>query len=69
MTITCPENDSSGTCQVISGAGAGLGIFIQYLGQSLPSLLIVLAIVGVFVAVGIGIAKLLENGIQKVTNK
>jgi hypothetical protein len=34
MTITCPVNDSSGVCATMEGAGAGLGIFIQYMGEN-----------------------------------
>ena len=47
-------------------AGAGLGVFIQYMGQALPTLLIILAMVGIIVAVGYGIAKVVEGGIKTV---
>jgi F0F1-type ATP synthase assembly protein I len=50
----------------MEGAGAGLGIFIQYMGQALPVLLIILAMVGIIVAVGYGIAYVVKSSIQKV---
>lgn len=59
MTITCPVNDSVGVCATMDSAGAGLGVFIQYMGQALPVLLIILAIVGVIGAVGYGIARVI----------
>ena len=66
MAITCPVNDSSGVCATMEGAGAGLGIFIQYMGQALPVLLIILAMVGIIVAVGYGIALVIKGSISKV---
>lgn len=69
MAITCPTNDSVGVCGTMDSAGAGLGVFIQYLGQSLPVLLIILAIVGVIVAVGFGVAKVVGNSMQTVTKR
>lgn len=30
MAISCPVNDTSGVCGTMEGAGAGLGIFIQF---------------------------------------
>lgn len=66
MTITCPVNDTSGVCGTMEGAGAGLGVFIQYMGQALPVLLIILAMVGIIVAVGMGIAMVIKGSIQKV---
>ncbi len=65
-TITCPVNDSSGVCDTMSGAGAGLGVFIQYMGQALPVLLIILAMVGIIVAVGYGIAHVVKGSITSV---
>lgn len=69
MTITCPVNDTSGVCSTMDGAGAGLGVFIQYMGQALPVLLIILAMVGIIVAVGYGIAKVVSGSISKVHMK
>ena len=66
MTITCPVNDSSGVCATMEGAGAGLGIFIQDMGQALPVLLIILAMVGIIVAVGYGIAMVIKGSMSKV---
>ena len=67
--ITCPVNDTSGVCATMQGAGAGLGVFIQYMGQALPTLLIILAMVGIIVAVGYGIAKVVEGGIHSVNRR
>jgi hypothetical protein len=69
MTISCPQNDTSGVCATMEGAGAGLGIFIQYMGQALPALLIILAMVGIIVAVGYGIAKVVGGSIAKVHHR
>ena len=66
MTIQCPVNDSSGVCATMDSAGAGLGVFIQYMGTALPVLLIVLALVGIIVAVGMGIASVVKGSIQRV---
>jgi len=66
MTITCPVNDTSGVCATMDSAGAGLGVFIQYMGTALPVLLIVLALVGIIVAVGMGIASVVKGSIQRV---
>jgi F0F1-type ATP synthase assembly protein I len=66
MTITCPVNDTTGVCGVMDSAGAGLGIFIQYMGSALPVLLIILAMVGIIVAVGYGIASVIKGGLARV---
>jgi F0F1-type ATP synthase assembly protein I len=63
MTISCPQNDTAGVCGTMESAGAGLGVFIQYMGQALPALLIVLALVGIIVAVGLGIATVIRKSI------
>lgn len=41
-------------------------VFIQYMGQALPTLLIVLALVGIIVAVGLGIASVVKKSISGV---
>jgi len=46
--------------QVMASSGAGLGVFIQFMASSLPVLLIVLAMVGIIVIVGLGIAKIIK---------
>lgn len=61
ITIVCPENST--ICSTMEGAGAGLGVFIQYMGEALPVLLIVLALVGIIVAVGYGIAHVVRKSI------
>lgn len=41
-------------------------IFIQYMGQALPVLLIILAMVGIIVAIGYGIASVVKGSITKI---
>jgi len=69
MGITCPVNDTTGVCATMDSAGAGLGVFIQYMGSALPVLLIVLAMVGIIVAVGYGIAKVISGSIHGIKHK
>lgn len=70
MAITCPNGSASdGVCATMSEAGAGLGIFVQYMGQALPILLIILALVGIIVAVGYGIAHVIKASITGVHRK
>lgn len=69
MTISCPENDTVGVCATMDSAGAGLGIFIDYMGTALPTLLIILVLVGVISAIGIGIAYVIKGSIQKVATR
>ena len=64
-TITCPVNESTGICSLLTETGAGLGVFIGYMGQSLPTLLIVIGVVGGIVAVVFAVAKLISSGIGK----
>jgi hypothetical protein len=69
MAITCPVNDTTGVCSTMDSAGAGLGVFIQYMGTALPVLLIVLAMVGIIVAVGYGIASVIKGSITRVRQR
>ncbi len=64
MTITCPANDTTGVCTTMDSAGAGLGVFIQYMGSALPTLLIVLALIGIIVAIGFGLASVIKRSIS-----
>jgi F0F1-type ATP synthase assembly protein I len=61
MTITCPVNDSIGICNTLDSTGAGLGVLFQYLGASLPVLLIVLAVIGGIVAIIMAIAMVIRK--------
>ena len=65
--IICPVNDTTGVCETMQSAGAGLGVFIQFMGQALPTLLIILAMVGIIVAVGFGIATVIRRSISGVS--
>lgn len=68
MAIVCPAN-GTGVCNIMEEAGAGLGLFIQYLGQSLPTLLLILIIVGIVGAVGFAIAAVISGFITKVRTR
>ena len=48
---------------VMNTAGAGLGKFMIYMGNSLPILIIILVMVGIIVAVGYSIAKVISGSI------
>jgi len=63
MTISCPVNDSTGVCGLMESSGAGLGVFFQYLAQGLPSLLLILIIVGIIGAIGLAIAFVIKKSI------
>lgn len=60
-TIVCP-NDSD-ICATMQGAGAGLGVFIQYMGIALPALLLILAVIGIIIAVGYAVARVIEKAV------
>jgi len=66
VSITCPANSTTGVCELMNEAGAGLGAFIQYLGEALPTLLLILIIVGIVGAVGFAIAAVISGFIQRV---
>jgi hypothetical protein len=59
MTITCPVNSTLGVCDLLSEVGAGLGIFFGYLGQSLPALVLILAVIGAVVTIFYAVAKVI----------
>ena len=67
MTIACTDiNDSTGICTTLEGTGAGIGVFVQYLGMALPSLLIILGVIGVVLAIGFAIASVIKKSIGNV---
>ena len=45
---------------IMESSGAGLGTFMTYVGQAIPLLLIGLAFVGIFIIIGIEIAKAIQ---------
>jgi hypothetical protein len=69
MAITCPADATTSVCQLMQESGAGLGSFIEYLGQALPTLLLILIIVGIVGAVGFAIASVISGFITKVRSK
>jgi len=48
---SCPEN-GTGICNLMVESGAGLGSFIQFIGESLPLLLLILMIISIVGAIG-----------------
>jgi hypothetical protein len=58
-----PEDNLSGNAiyDIMSSAGAGLGLFIVFMGQALPILLIIFGFVGIVVAIGFAIAKTITS--------
>lgn len=62
VTITCP-NDST-VCDTMEGAGAGLGIFLEYLGTALPTFLIILALVGGIVAIVVAVGYAIKGSVK-----
>jgi len=70
MTINCSTiTDPNGVCTTMESAGAGLGIFLQYLGAALPAFLLILAIIGVVIAVGYAIAFVIKRSLSGVHMK
>lgn len=69
MAITCPVNDTIGVCSTLDSAGAGLGVFVQYMGVALPPFLIVIGIIGVVLLVGVAIAGVIKNSVHRVSLK
>jgi len=64
MTLACNQiNDTTGICSILEGTGYGLGVLFQALGASLPSLLLVLAVIGGVVAIILGVAYAIKNSI------
>lgn len=59
-----PQSDVSGNAiyQIMNSAGAGLGFFIQIIGIALFPLLILLALVGIIIMLGMAIKKYLIKG-------
>jgi F0F1-type ATP synthase assembly protein I len=64
MAVTCPTNDSFNICSLMDSMGSGLGIFFEKIAQSLPVLLLVLAVITIVVAVGMAVANVIKKGIQ-----
>lgn len=62
-TISCPSN--SGLCTTMDEAGAGFGVFLQYLVAALPTLLIILALVGGVIALLVAISAAIKGSVGK----
>jgi F0F1-type ATP synthase assembly protein I len=64
MSVTCPVNDTIGICNTLDSAGAGLGVFLQYIVLVLPGFLIILGIIGVILAIGYAIAGVIKKSVN-----
>jgi hypothetical protein len=67
-TITCPAN-GTGVCDLLGEAGAGLGLMFQYLGQALPSFLLVLAVIGGVIAIVMALAGVIKGSMHSYTGR
>lgn len=58
-----PEDNLSGNAiyEIMNSAGAGLGLFMVFMGQSLPILLIIFGFIGIVIAIGFAIAKVITS--------
>jgi hypothetical protein len=59
-----PQYLSNPSYQVMASGGAGLGIFMQYLAQALPLLLVPLLFIIVITGIGFSIAYLIKHGFK-----
>ena len=66
MTITCPTNDTIGICSTLDSAGAGIGVFLQYLVIVLPVFLIIIGLIAGVVAIVMAIAHVIEKSVSGV---
>lgn len=61
----CDPASTTGICAIMEEAGYGLGIFLKQIALSLPTLLIVLALVGLIIGIGGGLVILFKNAFSK----
>lgn len=66
MVITCPVNDTIGVCDTLNSAGAGIGVFLQYLVIVLPVFLIIIGLIGGVIAIVMAIAHVIEGSVKNV---
>ena len=59
------SEESQNLYRVMRGSGAGLGMFIQYMAQALPVLLIVLGLVTIIIVIGYKVAEIVGSGISR----
>jgi len=67
MAITCPENST--LCETMAGAGAGIGVFFEYLVIALPTLIITLAMIGAVVGVVYAIIFVIKRSVSGVHHR
>ena len=63
MTFTCPSPETWGICSLLNEVSQGLGLLITAIAQSVPVLLIVVAVVGIIAGIGFGLKKMLSGAI------
>jgi hypothetical protein len=52
----CQQNPNAEICQTVGGAGAGLAVFISYLGAPILNLMVAIMIAGMIYIIGMAIA-------------
>lgn len=64
-------SDSNGNAVygIMIGTGAGLGIMINYIAQTLPILILILGLVAIIIMIGMAIAWAIRNSVQKIHSR
>jgi hypothetical protein len=66
MSVNCSAlsgEQSQNLCGTMEGAGAGLGVFFQYLVAALPGFILILALIGGVVAIVWAVAGVIKSSI------
>lgn len=69
MVVSCQTNDTVGICSTLDSTGAGLGVFLQYLGATLPIFILILAVIGGIVAIFYAIASIIGKSLGGVRHR
>ena len=69
MAVNCSALSDPTLCQTMESAGAGLGVFFEYLQASLPGFLLILAVIGAIVGVFAAIVYVIKKSISGVHRK
>lgn len=64
MTVNCSTLTDPTLCQTMESTGAGLGVFFEYLTDSLPAFLILLGVIAGVVAIVYAIAHVIQNAVK-----
>jgi F0F1-type ATP synthase assembly protein I len=69
VTINCSAVSDSTLCNTLESAGAGLGVFLEYLTIALPTFLLLLAVIGIIVGIGFAVAYVIKSAMRNVKMK